>query len=415
MPKLEVDSMKIIPYKSRFKLDYISNSASVGVSTGIYRNGMAGSVNAIFSDMVGNNQLFTSLNLNGEIYDFGGQVAFINQKSKVKWGGAVSHIPYLMGGMNLVLDTIPYKDSQLPVYNFMVNFIRMFADNISLFASYPLSQTRRFESQASSSWYYYRFDRYNYYYTLDQIPIGGNKEKLKAPKGDNFQQISLAYVEDNSYFGMTAPMQGHRARLQLEKYFGAANIFTTLADYRKYFYARPATFALRFYNYGMFGKDAKDGVIMPFYLGYPWIIRGYEDIRYDRSAAEDNRFDISWLSGTRIVVGNAELRFPFSGPERLALIKSKFFLADINLFVDAGLAWSEGTKVSFNLKPETLNLSNIQEMPEKKNESSPIISTGASVRVNVMGYLILEPYVAVPFQNGGFKNIQFGLNFTPGW
>jgi len=71
--------------------------------------------------------------------------------------------------------------------------------------------------------------------------------------------------------------------------------------------------------------------------------------------------------------------------------------------------------VSFNLKPETLNLSNIQEMPEKKNESSPIISTGASVRVNVMGYLILEPYVAVPFQNGGFKNIQFGLNFTPGW
>ena len=54
-------------------------------------------------------------------------------------------------------------------------------------------------------------------------------------------------------------------------------------------------------------------------------------------------------------------------------------------------------------------------MPEKKNESSPLISTGASVRVNVMGYLILEPYVAVPFQNGGFKNIQFGLNFTPGW
>jgi len=415
MSQLKADSMKIIPYKSRFKLDYISNSASVGLSTGIYRNGMAGSVNAIFSDMVGNNQLFTSLNLNGEIYDFGGQVAFINQKGKVKWGGAVSHVPYLMGGMNLVLDTIPYNDTQLPVYNFMVNFIRMFEDNISLFASYPLSQTRRFESQASSSWYYYRFDRYNYYYTMDQIPIGGNKEKLKAPKGDNFQQVSLAYVEDNSYFGMTAPMQGHRARLQLEKYFGAANIFTTLADYRKYFYARPATFAVRLYNYGMFGKDAEDGVIMPFYLGYPWLVRGYENVRYDRSAAEENSFDISWLSGTRIVVGNAELRFPFSGPERLALIKSKFFLADINLFVDAGLAWSEGTDVSFNLKPETLNLSSIQDMPEKKKESSPLISTGASVRVNVMGYIILEPYVAVPFQNGGFKNIQFGLNFTPGW
>jgi hypothetical protein len=115
------------------------------------------------------------------------------------------------------------------------------------------------------------------------------------------------------------------------------------------------------------------------------------------------------------VVGNAELRFPFSGPERLALIKSKFFLTDINLFLDAGLAWSENTSVSMNLKPETVNMSVIQDLPEEKPESSPLISTGASVRVNVLGYLILEPYLAVPLQNGGFKNIQFGLNFTPGW
>jgi len=29
-----------------------------------------------------------------------------------------------------------------------------------------------------------------------------------------------------------------------------------------------------------------------------------------------------------MAVANAELRFPFSGPERLALIKSKWFLTD---------------------------------------------------------------------------------------
>jgi len=415
MPVLKADSLKTIPYKSRFKLDYISNSGGIGVSTGMYRNGMSGSVNALFSDMVGNNQLFTSLNLNGEIYDFGGQAAFINQKGKLKWGGAVSHVPYLTGGMSLVLDTIMYDETELPVYNFMVDYIRMFEDNISVFASWPLSQTRRFESQASSSWYYYRIDRYNYYYTMEEIPIGGHKEKLDAPKGDNFQQISLAYVEDNSYFGMTAPMQGHRARLQLEKYFGAADIFTTLADFRKYFYARPLTIALRLYNYGMYGKDAENGVITPFYLGYPWLVRGYENVRYNRGEAEENRFNVSWLSGTRIVVGNAELRIPFSGPERLALIKSKFFLTDINLFVDAGLAWSEGTNVTMNLRPETVNMNLVQDLPEETPESSPLISTGASVRINLLGYLILEPYVAAPLQNGGFKNIQFGLNFTPGW
>ena len=88
---------------------------------------------------------------------------------------------------------------------------------------------------------------------------------------------------------MTAPMQGHRARLEIEKYFGAANVLTTLVDYRKYFYARPATFAVRLYNYGMYGKEAEDGVITPFYLGYPWLVRGYENVRYNRAEAEQNQ------------------------------------------------------------------------------------------------------------------------------
>lgn len=47
----------------------------------------------IFSDIVGNNQLFSVLFLNGEIYDFGGQVAYINQTKIIKWGASVSHIP----------------------------------------------------------------------------------------------------------------------------------------------------------------------------------------------------------------------------------------------------------------------------------------------------------------------------------
>src|SRR5690606_33448330 len=103
---IPADSIKDVPYKSKFKLDYISNNASIGVSTGIYRNNMGGSINAIFSDMIGNNQLYTSLALNGEIYDFGGQAAYINQKGKIKWGAAISHIPYLTGRMGLTRDSI---------------------------------------------------------------------------------------------------------------------------------------------------------------------------------------------------------------------------------------------------------------------------------------------------------------------
>jgi Tol biopolymer transport system component len=406
MADLPVDSMKIIPFRSKFKLDYISNNGNIGVSTGMFRNSMSGSVSAIFSDIVGNNQLYTGLALNGEIYDFGGQAAYINQKGKIKWGGAVSHVPYLSGGMSLVRDTILINDQELPVWNYMVDYLRMFEDNVSIFGSYPLSLTRRFEAQASSSWYYYRIDRYNYYYTLDEFPIGGEKEKLDAPGGSNFQQVSLAYVEDNSYYGITSPMQGHRARFEVEKYFGAANILTTLFDYRKYFYTRPITIAFRLYNYGMYGKEAENGVIPPFYIGYPWLIRGYENVSYS-SYQQDNRFNVSWLTGTRIAVANAELRFPFTGPEKLTLIKSKFFLTDLNLFFDAGLAWSKGNSVNMDLYKTSADI--------EEDDRSPLLSTGASIRINLFGYLVIEPYYAFPLQNGGFKNGQFGLSFVQGW
>lgn len=405
--ELPEDSIKIVPYKPKFRLDYISNSANIGLSTGMYRNNMSGSINMLFSDMVGNNQMFASLSLNGEIYDFGGQAAYINQKGRVKWGASLSHIPYLYGNMFISNDTISIDDEPVPVINLGVDYIRMFEDNISLFASYPVSQTTRFEANMASSWYYYRIDRFTYYYLRDGYNIGGKREKLDAPQGSNYQQISLAYVSDNSYFGMTAPMQGSRARLQVEKYFGSVNTISTLVDYRQYFKFRPLSLAFRFYNYGMYGEDAESGIIPPFYLGYPWLIRGYENISWSgNDFLTDEKFNVSRLSGTRIMVANAEIRLPFTGPERLALIKSKWLMTDLNLFFDAGMAWNRENKVTF-----------VQDLSKGVDGSYrfPVLSTGASIRINLFGYLVLEPYYAFPLQNGGFRNGQFGLNFVPGW
>ncbi len=403
---LPADSIKMKPYRSKFQLDYISNNASIGVSTGIYRNNVAGSINMIFSDMVGNNQLYSSLSLNGEIYDFGGQVAYINQKGKVKWGAAISHMPYRAGNMFIKRDTVELEDGLVPVDNLVIDYLRMFEDNISFSASYPLSQTRRFETGLSMSWYYYRLDRYNNYYLLTGAGLASKKERLDAPDGSNYQQISAAYVEDNSYSGMTSPMQGHRARLQVDKYFGAASIFTTLIDFRQYFYLRPFSLAFRFYNMAMLGKDSENGILPPVYIGYPWLIRGYNNVSYTNAAVSDvNRFNISVLTGSRVAVANAELRFPLSGPERLALIRSKWFLIDLNLFFDSGLAWNSSSRI----------VTDRHSSIDSEEIRYPVFSTGASLRVNLLGYMVLEPYYAIPLQNGGLRNAQFGLTFTPGW
>ena len=51
---------------------------------------------------------------------------------------------------------------------------------------------------------------------------------------------------------------------------------------------------------------------------------------------------------------------------------------------------------------------------EQRN-SRFILSSGISMRINFFGYLIIEPYYAIPWQNGGFKNAGMVVNFIPGW
>ncbi|MFP4489235.1 MAG: hypothetical protein ACLFN1_08015 [Bacteroidales bacterium] len=403
---LPPDSIIDRKYKPRFTLDYISNSTGVGVSAGQYGSVMQGSVNMIFSDIVGNNQLYSSLALNGEIYDFGGLVSYLNQKGRIKWGASVSHIPYRNGYMSIAPDTITVDGDSIPVHNLRLDFIRMFEDNASVFAYYPISQTRRIEATASMSWYYFRRDRYNNYYSLTGLKLFESREKMPSPGGDNYQQLSLAYVEDNSYAGMTSPMKGHRARYQLTRHFGAVSMYTAIADYRKYFFVKPLALAFRLYHYGRYGQDAGEDIISPLYLGYPWLIRGYENVSLIGSSNRgvmSGSFNVSHLSGSRMLVGNIELRYPFTGIERLAPIKSRSFFTDLNLFFDAGLAWYKDSDVSLEWQPVSFD------------SRIPVYSAGLSARVNLVGALVLEPYLAVPFQNGGFDNIQFGFNITPGW
>jgi hypothetical protein len=371
-----------------------------GVAAGRYGANMAGSVSMSFSDMLGNNQIFSAVSINGEVYDFGGQFAYINQKNRFKYGAVVSHIPYRYGSLSLVRDTIMYEGQPVEANNFMMDYMRMFEDNISLFSYFPLSTTRRFEAGVSTSFYYYRIDRYNNYYSDLGYYLGYTKEKVDAPSGFNLQQADIAYVEDNSYFGMTSPLRGHRMRLQTSKNFGAMGFFSVLADYRKYFFVNPTAFAVRLYHYGRYGNDSGNNLISPLYIGYPWMVRGYDSRNiYEDENGQTSDFNIDNLVGTRMFVGNLEFRIPFTGPEQLALIKSRYLGSDLNIFFDAGLAWDDVNKPFW----------------QNSGQREPVFSTGISARVNVLGYIVLEPYYAFPLQNGGFKNGSFGLNITPGW
>ncbi len=400
---IPVDSFLEIPYRPKFRLDYISNT-SAGISTSRYGTGMAGSVSAIFGDMVGDNQIFTTIALNGEIYDFGGQVAYLNQKRKYRWGAVASHIPNYYGFTSFSPDTLTVGGEPYPVNKISLDLIRLFEDKMELFAFYPLSQTRRFEISGAFAHYSYRYELHNTYYDMLGRPVGMDREKLDAPEGYSLGNIDAAYVLDNSQFGITGPIDGTRYRLQLSKYFGVVGHYTSLIDYRKYFYIRPYTLAFRSYNYGRWGQDAENSLLSPVYIGYPWLVRGYNRSNASLMSYESSETGLNNLFGSKVMVSNIEFRIPLTGPDRISIIKSRMILSDFNLFADGGLAWNSNDKLGFDwLNPEP-------------GERVPVFSYGASVRINLFGYAVIEPFYAVPVGKGiGIKDGSFGISFFPGW
>ncbi|HMY74188.1 MAG TPA: hypothetical protein PLQ88_20385 [Blastocatellia bacterium] len=116
---------------------------------------------------------------------------------------------------------------------------------------------------------------------------------------------------------------------------------------------------------------------------------------------------IGLKTDTDILPGiNAGVDLPFTGPKKLALIPSGFFLTDLNLFFDAGLGWF----TSADLKKQN------PDDPFAPIQHKPLLSTGISLRLNLFGALILEPYYALPLSvDADKRSWQFGLNIVPGW
>ena len=433
--RISPELIRAISYRPKFKLDYISgNGIGVGASVGNYGTmvGLSSGVQGLFSDIIGQNQIYATVAINGQIYDFGGQVAYIHQKSRISWGASVSHIPFLSGASSVSIETIPNPDgsgSNITVSNRKKDLIRTFADQLQLFGSYPFSRILRFEMSAGLVRYNYRIDRYNYYYTYDPAHpsdegtyINNNHEKLSSSQiqdsyGNFFDpfsivQINGAFVGDNSFFGMTAPLNGFRYRLGLERYAGDRNLSGFTIDLRRYVRLKPITIAARLYNYGRFGQDEKQ--LYPLYLGYEYLIRGYNINSINSvSSLANNEFAINQLNGSKISVANFEVRLPFTGPKRLATISSSLLFTDLNAFFDIGVAYYSDSKIVF--RDKTNFVSNNISDAASTSERTPLMSAGLSLRVNFFGVLIIEPYYAIPFQRNDINFGIFGLNIAPGW
>ena len=379
--------------------------------------------------MLNHNQVSGVLSVNGEIQDFGGQIQYLNQKNPLQWGASLLRIPYRFSDYSqktkYITDAkikanfnVPSGDSLLQVSS---NLYRLFINQVSLFAIYPLSISKRIEVGGSANWYSYSGRTYTNYYqsnSTDNYYVGA-ATPTKITKADlnilykpfNLQQLYAAFVGDNTTFGQTSPLNGYRYRFEFSRYFGDFAYNTITADYRRYKFIKPFTLATRLYYYGRLGANNADNYdkLYPIFLGYPWYMHGL----WGRALSnQTNSLALSeeQLKGSQMGLTNFEVRLPFTGAKKLSLINFPHVPSDLNFFFDMGMAWKN------NNINEQKSLYPFSDGSKQTLKLNPIISTGISLRINALGYLILEPYLAFPIYNGKLQSAVTGINFmVPGW
>jgi hypothetical protein len=394
---------EIDDYRATLQLDYIA-PPTVGVSVGgAFGTGISGGVGFYFSDMLGHHNLSAIVQANGRFKDVGGQVSYLNQKSRFNFGASVGHIPTLFS--TAYTDVAEDPDSGAPLRR--VNRVeqRIFVDRVDLIGALPVSTTRRFE--VSAGFVRYGFDFELNHFTFFQNGILQDRENLPAPDPLFLLQSTAAYVTDYADFGLTSPVRGARSRLQVAPLFGSEMFVQALADVRRYAFLNPFSVAFRALHLGNYGARADD-VFASEYLGYPnglSFVRGYSFFSYDANECTGMSVGscptLNRLQGTRLAMASIELRVPLFGNERYGLVNFPYLPTELALFADGGVAWSDEEAPVLKFSTDS-------------SERTPVFSAGVTSRFNLFNAVILEIFYAHPFQRPE-KGSHFGIQLVPGW
>jgi len=408
-------SFAIVPYKPKLGLDYVS-PPNVAVGVDRYGTYGAGGVAAYWSDMLGYHTIVTTAFTGSRLIDTSGVVGYLNNKSRLNWGAAAQRIVYPYGYYSFMQD---------PMTGFYVeqeDIIRLINYDISLFGAYPLSQVSRFQLSGGFRIQDYHHMIYQYIYDVSGYLLDYQKFKPDdMPPSLSYGYLTAGYFHDTGIFGATSPIMGGNIGVSVTPTVGNINFTTLVADFRKYFMpVRPFTLAFRAMHMGRYGKGSEDSRFYPLYIAYWDLVRGYESYSQDELFAYDEdpsqAFDFGRLYGSRMIVANAELRFPLLG--LLGLGKGYYGAWPLEFygFYDVGLAWAaspgswwggyddEGNPQPDLVKPWFLS----------GGTRKPIQSVGIGVRTNLFGYLILGLNYVYPIDRP-VRGWHLQLSISPGF
>jgi len=401
-----VDTMRFSSrrYRPRLSLDYISQP-SLGVAAGSSGVGVGGGAGLYWSDMLGDHELVTLL----QIANVGGNVlnntaaaaAYQDLRSRWNWGLQASQIPYITQGYSVDDGVYNSRPAVLEQEVLFWQIERALVGSVS----YPFSRFSRVEFSGGGR----NISFASRVRTRTYSPNGGTllREETTNSHGDppslNLAGGGVALVHDSGVFGGTGPVLGQRYRFEVTGLGGSIIFHDVLADYRRYLrLGRSFILAGRALHYGRYGPGAEDDRLSRLYLGDSWLMRGYDYASFstqmnnggDVAAKASRAYDR--LYGSRLAVGNLELRVPVLGALGLYPTPAVPPL-EAAIFFDAGAAWTR------DFSPAFLG-----------HQRSTVTSYGVAFRANLLGFAIGEADLVHPNDRPG-QSWYWEFSLQPGF
>ncbi len=420
------DEFESRKYKAGLSLDYIA-PPQVVAGADQFGTFVGGGTALFWSDILGEHTLATLLQVNGSFQDIAAVVGYTNRQSRWNWGVLGGQIPIVTRGFFIAQDPVTGNIVQQELR------LRQINREISGQLAYPISRVQRIEFGGRYQNVTFDNELEVRTFTFTGAPVGQDQvdfpkcreapnEVFCEPDALNLGSVSTALVYDNTIFGFTGPVLGQRYRLEAAPVFGSLNYLGALVDYRRYL--RPVgqyTLASRLLHFGRWGNGGEEGrlfngqlvpTLTPLFIGYQQIIRGYDAGSFNFDECVDPISGDSFvggqfsscpvfdqLFGSRMMVGNFELRAPF--PQAFGLSRpSSFPPITFALFFDAGVAWwSENTALQIGGNRDPWN---------------PVTSYGVAARINLFGVALLEIDYVHP-NDRPKKDWIWQFGFSPGF
>ncbi|MGH7668412.1 MAG: BamA/TamA family outer membrane protein, partial [Gemmatimonadaceae bacterium] len=378
-----------LPYDGRFRPEYVSRP-SIGYAPDNYGRNFFGGASMAFGDMLGDHRMAVSAEINGRLSEARAYLGYTNLAHRWQFTTGFAQSPfYFLTGDSIVNNGTASSSIE---HQEITTYV---ARQLFALTSYPLDRFARFEFGGGFN----NIDREQWFISrsLDN-GISVSPFQFDSTRRDHsldYVDLQLAYVFDNSLYTATGPIAGQRYRLQITPVMGAYDWTEYLADYRRYdpIIFNYLTLATRLYGDVAVGRDE---TAFPKYIARSDYVRGYDrNNQFYASCplvgANPSNCSAMQLLGSRVLVANAELRFPLIRKIDLGVLPVSLPPIDGVVFYDEGLAWSRGQTV-YGARPVNYDLT---------RQRYPLRSYGVGLRLNLFNYALVSWNYAIPLDQPG--------------